>query len=147
MPSGVVIPPQRRPGWSGRPSRAGPLGPRHARSPPYGASASGLAARRRPRGRAVAAGRRPPRLAARAGPGPRPAPASFFFLSRNRNGGCLEARSIPGSVDSTAKGRICVPQSRRGWFVNVAYKPGESPLLQAVLVDGNSLWFPNPPWG
>lgn len=134
-----------RPDRSGRPSRGAA-----ARSPPRRVSAlRGLRVGTRcaPAPLRPGCGRRPPRLAARGGPGPRPAPASFFFLSRNRNGGCLEARSIPGSVDSTANGRICVPQSRRGWFVNVAYKPGESPLLQAVLVDGNSLWFPNSSWG
>lgn len=110
-PRGVVTPPQRRPDWSRCPGRRATAS---AAEQPRGASTPGRAAR-------------PP-----AAPGvplcPGPARESCSFLSRSDNKGCLEARSFSGSVDPTAKGRICVTtQSRRRWFVKEAYEPGGSP--------------------
>lgn len=66
----------------------------------------------------------PPR---RAGPHSGPIPSQKFPLSRYRTRGCLEhSRSI------------CAVESARWWLVNVVFKTGESPSLQAGMKDGGS---------
>ena len=39
---------------------------------------------------------------------------------------------------------ICAVESARWWLVNVVFKTGESPSLQAGTEDGGSPWFPRP---
>lgn len=61
---------------------------------------------------------------------PHSIPLKFIF-SKNRNQGYREARSIAGSVDSRARGRIYVTEKKQ-W----------SPSLRAVMIDEKSFWFP-----
>lgn len=54
------------------------------------------------------------------------------------------AWNIPASVDPMAKSTICAVESGRWWLVNVVFKTGESPSLQAGMKDGGSPRFPRP---
>lgn len=76
--------------------------------------------------------------------GPIPSPESVSLPSRNRSEGCLEAWNFPGSVDSTAKGGLCVPESRRRWFVKVDLRTGACPSLPAGMTDGRFPAGPQP---
>lgn len=71
-------------------------------------------------------------------------PQSVSLPSRNRSEGCLEAWNFPGSVDSTAKGGLCVPESRRRWFVKVDLRTGACPSLPAGMTDGRFPAVPQP---